>query len=123
MNGDRIVERGATLLEEWSRKVAAEGGFGAKLAPTLADDAVFLRKLKPSLIAARLRGKSSVDGRPELTVVPAVPPTPSAQPARKRQKSRSGSGPNPLLVAAAAFAVGVVVAKLVDWRGHAHPRV
>jgi hypothetical protein len=31
-------------------------------------------------------------------------------------------GINPLVVAAAAFAAGIVLAKLVDWRGHAHPR-
>ena len=34
----------------------------------------------------------------------------------------AGSGPNPFLVAGAAFAVGSVLAKLIDWRGHAHPR-
>jgi hypothetical protein len=31
-------------------------------------------------------------------------------------------GPNPFLVAGAAFAAGTVLAKLIDWRGHAHPR-
>ena len=30
--------------------------------------------------------------------------------------------PNPFLVAAAALALGILAAKLVDWRGHAHPR-
>jgi hypothetical protein len=32
------------------------------------------------------------------------------------------SGPTPLLVIAAAFALGLIVAKVIDWRGHAHPR-
>jgi len=31
-------------------------------------------------------------------------------------------GPNPFVVAGAAFAAGTVLAKLIDWRGHAHPR-
>jgi hypothetical protein len=35
---------------------------------------------------------------------------------------KPSSGPNPFLVAGAAFAVGSVLAKLIDWRGHAHPR-
>lgn len=31
-------------------------------------------------------------------------------------------GPGPLVVAAAAAAIGVLVAKVIDWRAHAHPR-
>ena len=31
-------------------------------------------------------------------------------------------GPNPFAVAGAAFAVGTLFAKLIDWRSHAHPR-
>ena len=52
---DTFVERGAVFLERLSRKAAAEGGFVAKLAEPLADDAGFLRKLKPTLVLARLR--------------------------------------------------------------------
>jgi hypothetical protein len=29
---------------------------------------------------------------------------------------------NPLVVAAAAFAVGALLAKAIDWRSHAHPK-
>src|SRR5215210_7618322 len=81
--GDVIVERGATLLEELSRKVAADGGFAAKLAEPLADDADFLRKLKPSLVAARLRGEAPADGhRTARTVASApLPPMPDEKPA------------------------------------------
>jgi hypothetical protein len=32
------------------------------------------------------------------------------------------SGPDPLVVAAAAAVIGVLVAKVIDWRAHAHPR-
>jgi hypothetical protein len=31
-------------------------------------------------------------------------------------------GVNPFLVVAGAAAAGVLLAKLIDWRGHAHPR-
>jgi hypothetical protein len=31
-------------------------------------------------------------------------------------------GPSPWLVLGAAFAAGMLAAKIVDWRGHAHPR-
>jgi hypothetical protein len=46
---------------------------------------------------------------------------PSGQQADARTK-RKGGGVSPWLVLGAAFAVGVVLAKVVDWRGHAHPR-
>ena len=33
-----------------------------------------------------------------------------------------GGGPSPVVVVVAAFAVGFLLAKVIDWRGHAHPR-
>jgi len=45
---------------------------------------------------------------------------PSAPQLGKRPKP--GGGPSPVLVLAAGFALGVVLAKWIDWRGHAHPR-
>ena len=122
--GDVIVERGATLLEELSRKAAAEGGFAAKLAEPLADDAEFLRKLKPSLVAARLRGEAPADGhraaRPVMSSPP--PPTPDEKASSAEKVKTSNGGPSPVVVAAVAFAVGIFAAKFIDWRGHAHPR-
>jgi hypothetical protein len=38
------------------------------------------------------------------------------------QVSRPKQRPNPLVVAGIAFAVGRLLAKVVDWRSHAHPR-
>jgi hypothetical protein len=109
---DLIVERGAARLEQLSRKAASEGGLAARFAQPLAEDAVFLRKLKPSLVVARIRGELPTNGSGEPANVP--PPTPPPKP-----KKESGSGPNPFLVAGAALVVGIVVAKLIDWRGHA----
>jgi len=41
----------------------------------------------------------------------------------ERPTSRRGSGGlSPWLVVGAAFAGGYLVAKLIDWRSHAHPR-
>jgi hypothetical protein len=115
---DLIVERGASLLEELSQRAASEGGFAAKLAEPLAEDAVFLRRMKPSLVLARLRGQARSNGHVEDAPTVHLPPPP---PKPKKEK-KPGGGPNPIVVAAAAFAVGVFVAKFVDWRGHAHPR-
>jgi hypothetical protein len=84
----------------------------AKLAQPLAEDAVFVRKLKPSLIRARMRGELPVDGKPPQVQAP----TPPAQ-----RPARSG-GPNPFAVIGAAAGAGLALAKLIDWRGHAHPR-
>ena len=36
--------------------------------------------------------------------------------------SMSADGPSPFAVLAAGFALGIALAKWIDWRGHAHPR-
>jgi hypothetical protein len=116
---DLFVERSADFLADLSRKAAAEGGLAARLAQPLAEDAVFLRKLKPTLVMARLRGEAPTDGH--VDIAPAEPQASAPEPDPAPKKKSSG-GPNVLVVAAAAFAIGVLVAKVVDWRGHAHPR-
>ncbi len=108
------MERGAERLQRLSRQAASSGGIKARLAPTLAEDAAFLRKLKPSLMVARARGEAPTNQEPGTDVV--VPPGPQLG---KRPKN---GGLNPLLVVIAAGAAGVLLAKLIDWRGHAHPR-
>ena len=55
---DLLFERGAAFLEELSRKASANGGFVAKLVEPLGEDAAFLRKMKPTLVLARLRGEA-----------------------------------------------------------------
>ena len=116
---DQIVERGADRLQEKADAFAAEGGVKAKLADELADDAAFLRKLKPSLIAARARGQAPTNQQPgEGTVAPARPQLGS----RPKPRRPGGGGPNPFVIAAAALVAGIVIAKVIDWRGHAHPR-
>jgi hypothetical protein len=113
---DQLVDRAAARLQEIADKAAAEGGVAAKLAQPLADDAAFLRKLKPSLIIARAKGEAPTDQKPAQGTV-----APSGPQLGKRPK-RAGGGPNPLLVVGLAFAAGIVIAKVLDWRGHAHPR-
>jgi hypothetical protein len=118
--GDRAVESGADKLESLSARAAAKGGLAGKLARELADDAAFLRKLKPSLMVARARGWAPKDAEPGETAVRA----PSGPQLGRRTNSKEGAsdGPNPFAVAGAAFAVGTLLAKIIDWRGHAHPR-
>jgi hypothetical protein len=123
--GDLLVERGARRLEQLSRKAAAKGGFAAKLSGELADDAVFLRKLKPSLIKARAKGKAPVNQapEPEPELQPSIPP-PAARPRRRRKAKRPtrSRGPNPFVVMGVALVAGIALAKVIDWRSHAHPR-
>jgi hypothetical protein len=124
--GDLLVERGAERLDQLSRAAAAKGGFAASLADELAADAAFLRKLKPSLIVARAKGKAPVasvpDWEPQAPSGPqAAKPRPKPKPKAKR-KRKKGGGPSPFLVAGAALAAGMVIAKVIDWRSHAHPR-
>jgi hypothetical protein len=113
---DQLVDRAAARLQRLADDFAADGGGKAKLAEELAADAAFLRKLKPSLIAARFRGELPTNSKPEGGFVAPPGPQLGARPRPKR------GGPNPFLVVGAALVVGIVVAKMIDWRGHAHPR-
>jgi hypothetical protein len=109
------VDRLADRLEHVAEQEAAKGGFHVKLADELADDAAFIRKLKPSLMKARLRGEAPTDEQPGAPRRAPGGPQLGARPA-------PGGGPNPWLVLGAALVIGVLLAKTIDWRGHAHPR-
>jgi hypothetical protein len=115
--GDQLIDRAADRLREVSDRAAAQGGLAAKLAQPLAEDAAFLRQLKPSLIAARAKGEAPTN-QPAGSGTPAAP----AKPLLARPKKQRGSGPSPYLVVGAALVAGIVLAKVIDWRGHAHPR-
>jgi len=114
---DHAVERGADRLEHLAGKAAARhDGVGEWLAEELKKDAEFLRKLRPSLIKARARGKQA-KANPSA---PSGPQLGGGNPKKRRRRNRKA--PPPIVIVGAAFAVGVLVAKVIDWRGHAHPR-
>jgi hypothetical protein len=151
VNGDQLVERGATRLLELADRAAARGdGIGEWLSQELRDDAAFLRKLKPSLVKARAKDNGATNSAPtspepeapppapaaempvaetrvaatEPTETRAAPPPPSPKPKSKKKpkpKKRRG-GPPPVVIVGAALVAGIVLAKVIDWRGHAHPR-
>jgi len=114
---DQAIDRGADRLHELAQQMAADGGAKAKVAQVLAEDAAFLRKLKPSLIAARARGEAATDQEPGTVAL-----APSGPQVGKREKPPAKGGPNPFVVVAVALAAGILLAKVIDWRGHAHPR-
>jgi hypothetical protein len=115
---DQLLERTSERLRVTAEKLARENGLKSKLAQPLAEDADFLRKLKPSLVKARARGELPTDEKPSAArVAPAGP-----QLGKRPKRPRSG-GPNPFVVAGIALVAGVALAKWLDWRGHAHPRV
>ena len=118
---DHAVERGAQRLQQLASRAAARGdGVGEWLAEELTNDAAFLRKLKPSLIKARARGRAPTDQEPGAP----PPPAPSSPQLGKRPRKRKlgRKGPPPVVVVGAALVAGVLLAKVLDWRGHAHPR-
>jgi hypothetical protein len=110
--GDDTVEKAADGLQASADEAASRGGLAGKLAQPLADDAAFLRKLKPSLVAGRIKGELPTDGPPAQGSPNAAPPEPR----------RRGGGPNPFVVVGGALALGIFLAKVLDWRSHAHPR-
>ena len=148
--GDLLVERGAAKLQQLARKAAGRGdGVGEWLSEELRADAEFLRKLKPSLIAARARGETRrspwspvpksrsanrepVPTGPVPTATRLCGPTAAAfatasasrgegEEEKTGARAKSG-GPSPILIVGAALVAGIVAAKVIDWRGHAHPR-
>jgi hypothetical protein len=112
---DQKIDRLADKLQQLADRSAAEGGPKAKLAEPLADDADFLRKLKPSLIKARAKGRAPTNQAPSR-------PTVASSVTQPTSKRRSGGGPNPWLVAGVCFVAGIALAKWIDRRGNAHPR-
>jgi len=118
VKADHAVDKAADRLQEFANKAAAEGGLAAKIAPELAEDAAFLRKLKPSLIAARVKGEAPKNEKPTEGVVAPSGPRAGSQPKPRGKKS----APSPFVIVGAAFAAGILIAKIIDWRGHAHPR-
>ena len=111
MTADQTVDRVADKLQELANQMAAEGGLKGKLAEPLAEDAQLLRRMKPSLIKARARGEAPTNHKPAKPRLEARP-----------KPKRDGEGPNPWIVVGAALVAGIVLAKWIDWRGHAHPR-
>jgi hypothetical protein len=117
MTADQTVERAANKLQELANHFAGEGGLRSKLAPPLAADADLIRKMKPSLIKERARGKAPTNHRPgQGTVAPSSPQIGSRPKSKKK-----GAGPGPWIVVGAALAAGIVLAKWIDWRGYADP--
>ena len=123
--GDLLVERSADQLQHLADRAAARGdGVGEWLSEELRNDAAFLRKLKPSLIQARAKGNGPTNQQPAADPPPAPggPQLGSRPKQKKKKKRKGGKGPAPLLVVGAALVAGIVLAKVIDWRGHAHPR-
>ncbi len=116
---DVLVERGAQHLQGLAGKAAQRGdGVGTWLAEELTADAAFLRKLKPSLIRARAKGESPANPPPASP----PPPPPLGNRPKKEKRKKRGGGVSPVLIVGAAVVAGIVAAKVIDWRGHAHPR-
>jgi hypothetical protein len=114
VKGDQAIQAVADRLERLVANAHRAGGVKAKVADKFSEDPEFLRKLKPSLIAARAKGKT-----PREDTAPRMPAVPQLDAPRPRKRS---TGPNPWLVVGAAFAAGYLAAKVIDWRSHAHPR-
>lgn len=119
--GDVLVDRTADQLQHLANRVAARGdGVGEWLSEELRNDAAFLRKLKPSLVRARAKGDAPTNQEPPTT--PSGPKLGSRPGSKKKKRKKGGKGPAPMLIVGAALVAGIVLAKVVDWRGHGHSR-
>ena len=144
MNGDLLVERGALRLQQLADKAAARGdGVGTWLSEELRNDAAFLRKLKPSLVKARAKGetpksdaaaatdteasmaeppKSETPTRQEPAAPPPSPSPPRPAAFKPKEKKAKRGGPPPIAIVGAAFVAGIVLARIISWRGNADAR-
>jgi hypothetical protein len=111
---DAAIDRASERLREASESLEERGGMASKLAEPLAEDAGFLPKLKPSLVTERIKRDPTGSGSYETA------PRPDRKPASSGGKKFSQRKVLPLV--GGAFAGGFLMAKIVDWRGHAHPR-
>jgi hypothetical protein len=118
MTADQKVEHAANKLQQLANQLAAESGLRQKLAQPFAEDADLIRKMKPSLIKARAKGEAPTNLKPGQGAVAPSSPQLGARPKAKKK----GAGPVPWIVVGTALAAGIVLAKWIDWRGHAHPR-
>jgi hypothetical protein len=83
-----------------------------------------LRKALITGLYAGLAAATTLAGRIEEMAPPAeaeapAPPPPSAPSLRQPERP---TGMQPWVLLGAAFVGGYVLAKVLDWRGHAHPR-
>lgn len=95
---DRAVEKGADGLEGLGARTADRGAVGERPSPALQEDADFVRKMTPSKVKDRLR---------------------TAAPAPEGRTPRRDGPTSGIQALLAAFALGVVAAKLVTWRSYA----
>jgi hypothetical protein len=58
----------------------------------------------------------------EAASEPREAPAPSGAQLGSPSPPKRAGGVNPFLVAGAALVAGVLFARWIDWRGHAHPR-
>ena len=107
---DQLVDRAADHLQQMADSAASEGGLAAKFAQPLADDAAFLRKLKPSLIKARAKGRAPKNQQPAHGTVHS-----------SGRKTKRPGGPSPFIFVGLAFAGGILLAKIIDWKNDANP--
>ncbi|HZQ82494.1 MAG TPA: hypothetical protein VFB25_11025 [Gaiellaceae bacterium] len=115
---DQTIDSAADTLQGFVERARAAGGVKAKVGDAFAEDPAFLRKLKPSLIKARAKGKAPTN---EPAEAPRHAPS-GPQLERPKPKRKKGGGPSPFLVIGVALVAGYTLAKVIDWRGHAHPR-
>jgi hypothetical protein len=118
---DQKVDQAADKVQELADRMAGEEGVKAKLADPLAEDADLIRRMKPSLIKARVKGEAPTDQKPAETAIPPSAPQLSGRPAPDKPKVER-KGPNPWLIVGVALAAGIVLARFIEWRGHGYPR-
>ena len=99
------LDDAADKMQGKADSLAGQGGVKQKVAEELADDAAFLRKLKPRLMLARARGEAPTDEKPgEPRLAPSGPQL------GKRARPKDRRSPNPWLVIGVAVATGIALA-------------
>ena len=137
---DRAAARGDGIGEWLSEELRNDAAFLRKLKPSLVKARAQANSSgSPEQAAAPSPPPAEAPSPPpsaeappvelhaaETEVAPPPPPPaaarPTPQPTPKQKPTGKRSGPPPVVIVGAAFVAGILLAKFVDWRGHAHPR-
>ena len=79
------------------------------MSPTKSDALVDRGAQRLHKLLARIKGDAPTAEQPQPVAAP-------------KHETTSARGPNPFAVIGGAAGAGFGLAKLIDWRGHAHPR-
>ena len=103
-------------------KARAKSNGASNQAPTKSEPTNPEPEAPPPAAAAETPVVETPVGESEPTETRVAAPPKAKPTSKKRPRKKRRGGPPPVVIVGAALVAGIVLAKVIDWRGHAHPR-